>query len=94
MRKEQAVSTHGRRDVAFLFIRRTGEDRDSQAGSRSVRLLLLVRLLAAAFYGVESFDPASFATALALLVSVGLVASWQPVQRTMRVDPAVVLRDE
>lgn len=53
--------------------------------------LLLSRLLSAALYEVEPTDPVTFAGVGALLVTVGVAASFLPAWRAGRVDPVSVL---
>jgi len=45
-------------------------------------------------YGAGSFSPAAFSGALALLITVILAASWVPLYRATRIDPAEALRNE
>ena len=54
----------------------------------------LTRVMRSLLFGVEPTDPASFAAAAALLVSVALVASYLPARRASRVDPALTLKAE
>lgn len=44
-------------------------------------------------YGVEATDPVALAVVAAVLLIVGVVASWFPALRAGRVDPAEALRD-
>jgi len=56
--------------------------------------LLLGRVIASMLYGLNSWDPATFATASALLILVALGASWFPARRAANVDPIRALRHE
>jgi ABC-type antimicrobial peptide transport system permease subunit len=55
---------------------------------------LLARVVAAVLYGVKPLDALSLMGALLAVLLIGSVAAWQPMRRAMRVDPAIVLRDE
>jgi predicted permease len=60
-------------------------------------LLLFVfvaRTLKSLLFGVASTDPVTLAAASMLLVAIAALASWIPARRTVRVDPADVLRAE
>jgi putative ABC transport system permease protein len=50
------------------------------------------RLLAPYLFGIRPSDPLTFASVLALLVAVGVAASWVPARVASRTNPAVVLR--
>ena len=52
------------------------------------------RLLEARLFGVEPLDPVSFALATALVIFVGIAATWIPAYRAARIDPAGALRVE
>jgi predicted permease len=56
--------------------------------------VLLSRLVASALYGVRPSDPVSFSAALLAVCAIAAAASSLPVRRTLRIDPATVLRDE
>jgi predicted permease len=55
---------------------------------------LLARIITSALYGIRPYDPISLFGALLTIAAIGLIAVWQPVQRAMKVEPAVILREE
>jgi putative ABC transport system permease protein len=61
----------------------------------SALLLAAIGIYGASFlYGVEAWDPIAFTTVPFLIVTVALIAVWQPAMRASRVDPIVALRYE
>jgi predicted permease len=54
----------------------------------------VTRFLAFLLYGTSPLDAPTFAAIPALLLSVALLAAWDPARRALRVDPAVCLREE
>ena len=52
------------------------------------------RLLNSLLYGVKSYDPATLAGVTALLLAVGLFASFLPARHASAIDPVVALRYE
>jgi ABC-type antimicrobial peptide transport system permease subunit len=56
--------------------------------------LLLSRWLGPLLFGVTPYDPATYATVLALLGIVAVWASYLPARRAARVEPLVALRQE
>jgi putative ABC transport system permease protein len=54
----------------------------------------LTRLIESQLYGIAATDPATFALVAAVLAATALLANLIPAVRAMRMDPAVVLREE
>jgi predicted permease len=55
---------------------------------------MVTRLVASMVYGVTPLDPATFAVAGFVLISIALTAAWLPARRAMRTDPLVALRSQ
>ena len=67
------------------------------AGGAVAGMLLaaaLARLIASLFYGVQAWDPVSYAIGAAVLGTVMLAAAWTPAYRASRVAPTVALRPD
>jgi ABC-type lipoprotein release transport system permease subunit len=45
-------------------------------------------------FGIQPWDPLAQAATVVALALVALAATWIPARRAMRVDPAIVLRNE
>lgn len=63
-------------------------------GIGMVVALLGSRLIRSLLYGISSADPLVYATVLAVLTAVALLACWLPARRATRVDPLQALRQE
>ncbi|MFT3828541.1 MAG: ABC transporter permease [Opitutaceae bacterium] len=83
-----------RRDILSHVLRRNLRLLLPGLGLGLVVALLLTRLMAGVLYGVAPHDPLTFAAAILLLFTCGLLACWLPTRRATRVDPAIALRAE
>jgi putative ABC transport system permease protein len=63
-------------------------------GAGLVAALAATRFLSGLLYGVTPTDPPTFAAVAVTLLGAGLLASWLPARRAVRVDPARALRAE
>ena len=54
--------------------------------------LIIARLLTSLLYGVSPTDAVSFSAALALVMTIVLIASLIPAWRASRIDPIAALR--
>lgn len=54
----------------------------------------LTRLMTSLLYGVNAIDPLIFITAPAVLTFIGLLASYIPARRALKVNPIIALRSE
>jgi ABC-type antimicrobial peptide transport system permease subunit len=50
--------------------------------------------ISALLYGVSASDPWTYAAVVALMLGVGLLASWLPARRATAIDPASALRSD
>jgi putative ABC transport system permease protein len=55
---------------------------------------IAMRLVASMLYGVTPLDPATFAIAVFVIISVALTATWVPARRATRMDPLIALRSQ
>ena len=55
---------------------------------------VLIRGLTQVLYGVEPFDPWVYGSVVILMVSVGVLAGWQPARRAARIHPLQAIRQE
>jgi putative ABC transport system permease protein len=59
-----------------------------------VAALPCARLITTQLYGVTASDPATYASIMAVLLTVGIAATLLPARRAARVDPIIALRSE
>ena len=52
----------------------------------------LMRLLSSLLFGVNPFDPLTYAAVTVGLALVALVATWLPARQATRIDPMLALR--
>ncbi|MBA3555224.1 MAG: ABC transporter permease, partial [Gemmatimonadales bacterium] len=84
----------GRADVVRLVLRQGMSLALTGIGIGLAAALLLTRLIESQLFGVRASDPFTFVAVAVLLGTTALVANLVPALRAMRVDPAVVLREE
>jgi putative ABC transport system permease protein len=59
-----------------------------------VGAVFLTRFLRKLLFEITPGDPAAYLAVTALLLVVGLLASWLPARRAAKVDPVIALRSE
>ena len=83
-----------RSDVLRLVLRQGMRLALAGIGIGLVAALALTRFIESQLYGVAATDPSTFVLVAAILAATALVANLLPALRAMRMDPAVVLREE
>jgi putative ABC transport system permease protein len=56
--------------------------------------LALTRLISKLLFGVAPTDPLTFTSVSAILLGIGVLASWIPARRATRIDPITALRSD
>jgi len=54
----------------------------------------LTRLISTMLFGITPTDPLTFGVVSAVLLGIGILASWLPARRATRIDPIVALRSD
>ena len=83
-----------RADVMRLVLGRGVLLTSAGLGAGSIGAWILTRAMRTLLYGVAPTDPATFATVVAILTGVGMVACLLPALRATRVNPVAVLRGD
>ena len=83
-----------RTDIVALVLRRTLLLTSLGLIAGMGAAMLLSRVVRTFLYGTSAFDPTVFASAVAVLACVALIASYLPAIRAVRTDPSVTLRSE
>ena len=82
------------RDILAMILRRGWRLALAGVGLGLLGALALTRLLRGMLFGVEPFDPLTFAALSALVTGVALLAALLPARRATRVDPMAALRTD
>lgn len=82
------------RQVRLLVTRQALTDALIGVGLGLVSAVILTRALGTVLFDVSPTDPATLASASALLVITAIAASWLPARRAASLDPSIALRGE
>jgi predicted permease len=83
-----------RRDILRIVLADGGTMALAGIGLGLLGSAVVTRFMEAMLFGVSPTDPVTFASVVAILLTVVLLACWIPARRAMRVDPMVALRYE
>jgi predicted permease len=83
-----------RRDLAMLLIKQVSLILATGCILGALICLAATHIANAVLYGVQSSDLFSFVSALLVIVTIGIFASWRPIVRASNVQTASVLHDE
>jgi putative ABC transport system permease protein len=79
-------------DITRLFLRQATEAIGAGVVVGVAGAIALGRLISGLLFGVAAADPVSFVGSVLLLVAVALTASYLPLRRALRIEPADALR--
>ena len=80
------------RDIVRHSLRQAGILTTLGLGIGLASAAVLGRLMSSAFYGIISLEATPFAVVTAVLAAVSFGAAYVPARRTLRLDPATILR--
>jgi len=83
-----------RADVLRMILQRAAILTGPGVAAGVVFAAVLARLLASLLYGVRPGDPVVFASVVATIGLVAMLASWEPARQAARMDPVEALRDQ
>jgi predicted permease len=83
----------GRPAVAWMIVRETIGLVVAGAAIGCAAALGVTRYIASLMFGLQPHDLATYGTAAAVLLAVGLIAAYLPARRAARIDPIVALRE-
>jgi ABC-type antimicrobial peptide transport system permease subunit len=82
------------RHIVPLALSTAGRYAAAGAGVGVALAVVSTRALQGLLYGIEPLDLATYFMASAVVVAIIVVASYAPLRRAVRTDPAILLRDE
>ena len=82
----------GEGDIVSLVVRRAGGLAAVGITVGVIGAALGSRFMQSMLFGITSGDPMSYAGAVFVAIAIVLAASWYPVRRALRIDPAEALR--
>jgi putative ABC transport system permease protein len=83
-----------RRDISRLVVSQTLVPTMIGVAIGVAGAAIAAKLVASMVYGLTPMDPATFAMAAVMLISVALIATWLPARRATRTDPLIALRSQ
>lgn len=81
------------RDVLLMILRQSASTLGIGLVTGITAAVLLTRLIVNLLYGVKATQPLAFLITAAILTAVGLLASYLPARRALKVDPKVALHE-
>ena len=82
------------RDVLKLLLAQSGRVVLMGVGVGLLLAFALSQVLGDLLYDVSAADPVAYVVSMAVLIAVGLLASWIPGRKATRIDPMIALRED